>query len=74
MKILDINDDSYTFLDLVSRNAQTVHLSRIYPFYYDPSRVGKNVALRDTEEFVVESIVDDTIDEQPKRKWSFWVR
>jgi len=53
MKILEINNDSYTVLDLVSRNAQTVHVSRVYPFYYDPSRVDpENVALRDTEEFV----------------------
>jgi len=48
MKILDVNNDSYTVLDLVSRNAQTVHVSRVYPFYYDPSRVDpENVALRD---------------------------
>jgi hypothetical protein len=75
MKILDINNDSYTVLDLVSRNAQTVHVSRVYPFYYDTSRVDpENVALRDTEEFVVDSIVDDTMDENSKRKWRFRVR
>jgi hypothetical protein len=75
MKILEIINDSYTVLDLVSRNAQTVHVSRVYPFYYDPSRVDpENIALRDTEEFVVEAIVDDTIDENSKRKWRFRVR
>ena len=71
MKILEIKDDSYTVLDLVSRNAQTVHVSRIYPFYYDSSRVDPEnvwIAQRDTKEFVVESIVDDTIDENSKRK------
>ena len=61
MKILEIKDDFYTVLDFVSRNAQTVYVSRVYSFYYDPSRVDpENVALRNTEEFVVESIVDDT--------------
>ena len=74
MKILEIKDDSYTVLDLFSCNAQTVYVSRVYPFYYDQSRVDpENVALRDTEGFVVESIVDDTIDEQSKRKWRFLV-
>ena len=75
MKILEISGDAYTVLDLVSRNASTVHVSRIYPFYYDPSRVDpENIALRDSEEFVVESIIDDTIDNQSKRKWQFRVR
>ena len=32
MKILEISGDAYTVLDLVSRNASTVHVSRIYPF------------------------------------------
>jgi len=74
-KILEISGDAYTVLDLVSRNASTVHVSRIYPFYYDPSRVDpENIALRDSEEFVVESIIDDTIDKQSKRKWQFRVR
>ena len=75
MKILEISGDAYTVLDLVSRNASTVPVSRIYPFYYDPSRVDpENIALRDSEEFVVESIIDDTIDNQSKRKWQFRVR
>ena len=64
-----------TMLDLVSRGIQTVHVSRLFPFWYDEPRVDpENVALRDAEEYKIEKIIDDTIDERPKRQWTFKVR
>ena len=53
-----------------------MHVSRLYPFFYDDTRVDpENIALRDSEEYVVESILDDTIDKKiPKRHWQFRVR
>ena len=63
-------------LDIVSRRTHDVHISRLYPFFYDDTRVDpESIALRDSEEFVVDSIIDDTIDtEIPKTQWQFRVR
>ena len=50
------------------RGIQTVHVSRLFPFWYDESRVDpENIALRDAEEYKIEKIIDDTIDKRPKR-------
>jgi len=76
MKVLEINKDAYTVLDIVSRRTNVVHISRLYPFFYDDTRIDpENIALRDSEEYVVESILDDTIDQKiPKKQWQFRVR
>jgi hypothetical protein len=76
MKILEQNNDAYTVLDIVSRRTHDVHISRLFPFFYDDTRVDpESIALRDSEEFVVDSIIDDTIDTAiPKTKWQFRVR
>jgi len=75
MKVLEQEKDAYTVLDIVSRRTQVVHVSRLYPFFYDDTRVDpENIALRDSEEYVVESILDDTIDKKiSKRHWQFRV-
>ena len=50
MKITDVNGNVYELLDLVSRQSHSVHVSRIYPFWYDDTRIDpENIALRDTE-------------------------
>ena len=65
MKITDVKGDEYELLDLVSRQSHSVHVSRVYPFWYDDTRVDhENIASRDAEEYVVDRIVDDTIDER----------
>jgi len=75
MKITDSKGDAYEVLDLISQISQTVHISQLFPFWYDESRVDpENIALRDAEEYKNEKIVDDTIDERPKRQWTFKVR
>jgi hypothetical protein len=76
MKILERNGDKYEVLDLVSRISDSVHISRIYPFLYDDTRVDpEKVAYRDKEEFEVEQILDDTIDLNISvRLWRFYVK
>ena len=76
MKVVERNKDAYSVLDIVSRRIHEVHISRLFPFFYDDTRVDpETIALRDSEEFVVESIIDDTIDtEIPKTQWQFRIR
>jgi hypothetical protein len=76
MKVLEVKDDAYDLLDLVSRKVETVHVARLHPFIYDPTMVDpENVAIRDQGEFVVQEIVDALIDQNlPKTEWSFKVR
>ena len=76
MKVVERNKDAYSVLDIVSRRIHEVHISRLFPFFYDDTRVDpETIALRDSEEFVVESIIDDTNDtEIPKTQWQFQIR
>ncbi len=75
MKVIEREGGAYTILDLVTRRPETVHISRIFPFIYDSTRVDpENIALRDREEFEVERILDDTIDVSlSTRHWQFQV-
>ncbi len=76
MKILDRNGDSYEVLDLVSRQSDSVHISRIFPFLFDDTRIDpEKIAYRDKEEFEVEQILDDTIDLSLSVKfWRFQIK
>ena len=76
MKVLEVKDDAYDLLDLVSRRVETVHVARLHPFIYDPTTVDPDiVAIRDQGEFIVQEIVDALIDQNlPKTEWSFKVR
>jgi len=48
MRVVSQQDDTYELLDLVSRKIDTVHVSRIYPFKYDSTKVDpENVLIRD---------------------------
>ena len=50
MEVLDMNQDAYTVLDIVSRRNQVMHISRLYLFFYDDIRVDpENIILRDSE-------------------------
>ena len=67
MKITDVKGDAYELLDLVSRQSHSVHVFRVYPFWYDDTRIDpENIALCDAEEYVV----DDTIDDRSKKQWT----
>ena len=39
MKVVSFDKDVYDVFDLVQRKVDTVHVARLYPFYYDPERV-----------------------------------
>ena len=55
-------------MDLVSRKIDTIHVSLIYPFKYDSTKVDpENVAIRDQGEFIVESIIDSIVDKNLPR-------
>ncbi len=73
MRVVSQQDDTYELLDLVSRKIDTIHVSRIYPFKYDPTTVDpENVAIKDQGEFIVERIIDSIIDKNlPRTTWSF---
>jgi len=75
MKVIDKDIDAYTVLDLVTRRAEVIHLSRMFPFLCDATKIDpENIALRDREEFVVGEILDDTIDlSLPTKLWKFLV-
>jgi len=76
MKVVGIDKDAYELLDLVHRKVETVHVSRLHPFIFDPQMVDpENIAIRDQGEFIVEKIVDALTDPHvSKTQWSFKVR
>ena len=39
MKVMEVRDDAYDLLELVSRKIETVHISRLHPFIYDEKMV-----------------------------------
>jgi hypothetical protein len=50
IKVVERNNDAYSVLDIVSRRTQEVHISRLFPFFYDDTRVDpETIALRDSE-------------------------
>ena len=76
MRVVFKQEDTYDLLDLVFRRVETVHVSRIYPFYFDATKVDpENVAIRDQGGIIVDKIVDSIIDRDlSKTTWSFRVR
>jgi hypothetical protein len=74
--MINVEDDGYEVLDLVSKKSDIGHVSRMSAFKYHPERTDSaNVALRDRGEFNIESIVDAMVDtNMPKRQWSFKIR
>jgi hypothetical protein len=49
----------YTILDTVQNIEREVHISKLSPFIYDPSRTDPNeIARKDSEEFMVQQILD----------------
>ena len=49
-EVLEMNNDAYKVLDVVSRRNQVMHISRLYFFFYDDIRIDpENITLRDSE-------------------------
>jgi hypothetical protein len=60
----------YTLLNLVSKSEHDADISQLKPFYYDGTFINPlNIAVKDTEEFVVEDIVDHRISDDGSSSW-----
>ena len=58
MKVMGFVGSQYELMDLTTFKTQTMHVSRIQPFVYDPEKVDpREIANRDKEIFDVERIV-----------------
>jgi hypothetical protein len=66
----DQGGDTYTVENLITGRSTRTHVSQLKPFIYDPSyTIPLNVAVKDTEEFVVEDIVEHKEDGQGSYLW-----
>jgi len=76
MKVLEKEGDKYTLLDIITRKAEELHVTRLHPFYFDPARTDpEKIAYLDRGEHTVDKIIDAQMDEnEPKDSWSFLVR
>jgi hypothetical protein len=62
--------DAYTIENLVTGRITRTHVSQLKPFYYDPSYIiPLNVAVKDTEEFIVEDIMEHKSDGHGSYLW-----
>ena len=60
LKVVSRKGDKYSLMNLVTKNEEEVHLTRIHPFFYDPNYTSpRDAALRDVLSlFDVERIID----------------
>ena len=66
--ILDANQ--YEVQNLVSMAVSRVHVKQLKDFYYDPKRtIPLNIAVKDTDEFVVEDIINHALDANGQMMW-----
>jgi hypothetical protein len=60
----------YTLLNLVSKTEHDADISQLKPFYYDPSFVNPlNIAVKDSEEFIVGDIIDHQLSDDGSSLW-----
>ena len=75
MRILSVNESTYTLQDLVTLKEETVHVSLLKPFDFDPKHTNPTeVARHDTDEFEVETILQHTGDFSRKHSLQFQVQ
>jgi len=76
MKIMEVDRDEYTVQDCISKDIQHVHVSRLSPFYYDPTKTDpEKIAYLDKGAFEVEKIIGHfTGNSRNKSEWDFLVR
>ena len=73
--VLVHEDNTYNLQNLVSRKEFKVNIKRIYLFHFDEERVNpQEVAMHDSNEFIVESILSHTGDFKKQNTLSFQVR
>jgi hypothetical protein len=60
----------YTIQHLVTKREYLVDVTHLKPFYHDPTYVVPlNIAVKDTDEYVVESIVEHDVSDPKDTKW-----
>jgi hypothetical protein len=70
-----VRDNTYRLENLVSKKEFVVNIKRMHQFHFDPARVNpQEVAARDEEEFVVESVLGHRGDFRQKPTLEFQVR
>jgi len=76
MRVKSIDKNTYILLNLVTRKDETIHVTDLRPFNYDPNHVDPvDVARKDiTSTFVVERIIEHVGDEKRKSSLDFRVR
>jgi hypothetical protein len=58
LRVIKIDKDDYTLLDLTNDKVELCHLSRIHPFVYDPEETDpREIATKDNQYHDIESIV-----------------
>jgi transposase InsO family protein len=75
LTVLRRQGDQYVLLNHASRKEETVHISRLRPFYYDETRVDPNeVALKDRGMYLIEKVLDHAGNVNRKSQLTFLVR
>ena len=65
-----LDDNRYDVLNIVSMLFTTVHVKHLKDFIYDPKRTNPlNIAIKETDEFVVENIVDHRVADDGRMNW-----
>ena len=73
--VVNVNGDKYTCRNLVTEACTDFHISRLREFFFDADIVNpQEVALRDTEEFYIERILEHRGDVKRLRSLEFKVR
>lgn len=74
-QVVNIVGSTYTIQDLLSGKNFDTHISNLCPFNFDPSRTDpKEVAMHDSQEFVIDSILDHRGDRTRRKTMEFKVR
>jgi hypothetical protein len=62
--------DAYTIENLITGRITRTHVTQLKPFYYDPTYIlPLNIAVKDTDEFVVEDILEHKSDGNGSYLW-----
>jgi hypothetical protein len=74
-KVVNVQGSAYSIQNLITGQCQTLHISMLKPFYYDPALTDPaNVALADKQLFIVERVLRHFGDPKKKRTLIFEVK
>ncbi len=74
-QVVNIVGSKYTIQDLLTGKNFDTHISNLSPFNFDTSRVDpKEVAMHDSQEFVIDSVLDHRGDRTRRKTMEFKVR